>query len=133
MFDPVLNNLPAFAAYFATAVVLLAAFLALYLRVTPYDELALIREGNSAAAISLAGAMVGYAIPIAVTVAVSHNLLTMVGWGIVACIVQSLTYLIARLAQPQINQAISQGQIASGLFLASLSLAVGILNAGCIA
>lgn len=133
MFDPVIASLPAFAGYFATAAVLLAVFLALYLYVTPYDELALIREGNVAAAVSLAGAMIGYALPIAVAVAVSHSLAVMAGWGVVACIVQLLAYVVARLAQPQINQAIPQGKVASGIFLASLSFAVGILNAGCIA
>lgn len=133
MFDPVISSLPAFAGYFATAVVLLAVFLALYLFVTPYNELKLICDGNVAAAVSLAGAMVGYALPIAVAVAVSHSLGAMIGWGVVASLVQLLAYVIARLAQPQLNLAIPQGKLASGIFLASLSLAVGILNAGCIA
>lgn len=133
MFDPVINNLPAFAAYFATAVMLLAIFLALYVLVTPYNELALIRDGNTAAAISLGGAIIGYALPIAVSVAVSHNIGAMIGWGVVACVVQLLAYIVARLALPQINLNIPQGKIAAGVFLASLSLGIGILNAGCIA
>lgn len=133
MFDPVISNLPAFAGYFVTALVLLAVFVQLYVFVTPYNELALIREGNTAAAVSLAGAIVGYALPIAVSVAVSHSIYTMIGWGIVACVVQLLAYIVARLALPRINLNIPQGQVASGIFLASLSLGVGILNAGCIA
>ena len=112
MFDPVINSLPAL--------------------VTPYNELALIREGNAAAAITLGGAIVGFALPIAVSVAVSHNLYAMIGWAVVAGIVQLLVYVAARLALPRINEAIPQGKIASGIFLASLSLGVGILNAGCI-
>lgn len=133
MFDPVLNSLPAFAGYFATAIVLLAVFLALYVLVTPYNELRLIREGNTAAAVSLAGAIVGYALPIAVSVATSHNIYVMIGWGVVACAVQLMAYIVARFALPQINLNIPQGKLASGIFLASLSLGVGILNAGCIA
>ena len=133
MFDPVISSLPAFAGYFATAVGLLAVFLVLYVFVTPYNELALIREGNVAAAISLAGAIVGYALPIAVSVAVSHNLYAMIGWGVVACLVQLMAYIVARFALPQINLNIPQGKVASGIFLASLSLGIGILNAGCIA
>ncbi len=132
MFDPVLNSLPAFASYFVTAVVLLGVFAVLYELVTPYNELALIREGNTAAAITLGGAIVGFALPIAVSVAVSHNLYAMVGWAVVAGAVQLLVYVAARLALPRINEAIPQGKIASGIFLASLSLGVGILNAGCI-
>lgn len=133
MFDPVINSLPAFAGYFATALALLAVFVVLYIFVTPYSEMALIRDGNTAAAVSLGGAMVGYALPIAVAVVTSHNIMTMVGWGVVACVVQLLVYVVARLALPQINLAIPQGKVASGIFLASLSLGIGILNAGCIA
>lgn len=132
MFDPVINSLPAFASFFATALVLLGSFAALYVAVTPYNELALIREGNSAAALSLGGAVIGFALPIAVSVAVSHNLFAMMGWGVVAGAVQLLVYSAARLALPLINEAIPQGKIASGIFLASLSIGVGILNAGCI-
>ena len=132
MFDPVINNLPAFAGFFATAVALLAGFLLLYVLVTPYNELTLIRNGNEAAAISLAGVIIGFALPIAVSVAVSHNLYAMIGWGVVAGIVQLLAYVAARLALPQINHNIPQGKVASGVFLASLSVGVGILNAGCI-
>ncbi|PKO33845.1 MAG: hypothetical protein CVU34_10765 [Betaproteobacteria bacterium HGW-Betaproteobacteria-7] len=133
MFDPVINSLPAFAGFFATAVGLLAAFSALYLLVTPYSEVKLIREGNVAAAVSLAGALLGYALPIAVAVVVSHNLYVMIGWGVVACIVQLFVYIAARLALPQINLDIPQGKLASGIFLAALSVVAGILNAGCIA
>lgn len=132
MFDPVLSSLPAFAGYFATALMLLAVFVVLYVFVTPYNELALIREGNVAAAVSLAGAIVGYALPIAVSVAVSHDIGVMIGWGVVACVVQLMAYIVARFALPHINQNIPQGKVASGIFLASLSLGIGILNAGCI-
>ena len=132
MFDPVLNNLPAFASFFLTAIVLLGVFAVLYELVTPYNELQLIREGNPAAAITMGGAIIGFALPIAVSVAVSHNLYAMVGWAVVAGIVQLLVYVAARLALPRINEAIPQRKIASGIFLASLSVGVGILNAGCI-
>ena len=76
MFDPVISSLPAFAGYFATAVGLLAVFVVLYVFVTPYSELALIREGNTAAAVSLGGAIVGYAMPIAVSVAAPAMLIS---------------------------------------------------------
>jgi putative membrane protein len=132
MFEPVINALPAFASFFATAIGLLGAFLALYIFVTPYSEMALIRQGNTAAAVSLGGALLGFALPIAVSVAISHNLYAMIGWGVVAGVVQLLTYVAARLVLPQINENIPQGKLASGIFLAALSLATGILNAGCI-
>ena len=48
-------------------------------------------------------------------------------------ILEHPTYFTAQNALPQINRAIPQGKVASGVFLASLSLGIGILNAGCIA
>ncbi|RIX48930.1 MAG: DUF350 domain-containing protein [Rhodocyclales bacterium GT-UBC] len=132
MFDPVISSLPAFASYFLTAVILLVVFVGLYIFVTPYNELKLIRDGNDAAAVSLAGAVIGLALPIAVAVATSHNLYVMMGWGLVAGVVQLVTFTVARFILPGINQSIPQGRLAAGIFLASLSIGVGILNAGCI-
>ena len=132
MFDPVISNLPAFASFFVTAIVLMLVFLAIYVWITPYNELALIRAGNEAAAISLGGAVIGFALPIAVSVAVSHNLYAMIGWGVVASVVQLLAFVAARLAMPRLNDSIAQGKLASGIFIASLAIGVGILNAGCI-
>ena len=132
MFDPVISNLPVFGSFFVTAIVLMLVFLAIYVWITPYNELALIRAGNEAAAISLGGAVIGFALPIAVSVAVSHNLYAMIGWGVVASVVQLLAFIAARLALPRLNESIPQGKLASGIFLASLAIGVGILNAGCI-
>jgi putative membrane protein len=132
MFDPVISYLPAFAGFFVTAIVLMLAFLAIYVAITPYSELALIRAGNEAAAVSLGGAVIGFALPIAVSVAVSHSLYAMIGWGVVASVVQLLAFVAARLAMPRLNESIAQGKLASGIFIASLAIGVGILNAGCI-
>ncbi|MGB4225899.1 MAG: DUF350 domain-containing protein [Candidatus Dechloromonas phosphoritropha] len=132
MFDTVINSLPAFASFFVTSIILMLAFLAIYLKITPYNELALIRAGNEAAAVSLGGAVIGFALPIAVSVAVSHNLYAMIGWGVFASVAQLLAFIVARLTLPRLNESIPQGKLASGIFLASLAIGVGILNAGCI-
>jgi putative membrane protein len=54
-----------FLQYFVAALLLLGAFLAAYVRATPYNEFELIGENNAAAAISLAGACIGVAKPLA--------------------------------------------------------------------
>jgi len=46
--------------YLGAAIVLVAAFLYLFTRITPYPEFDLIRDGNAAAAASLSGALVGF-------------------------------------------------------------------------
>lgn len=125
-----LSGLPAFISYFATAGALLALFLLIYLFITPYREIALIRAGNAAAA-SLSGALLGFVLPLASAIAHSVGLLDMAIWGLIALIVQLLAYLAARLLLPGLTTAIPAGQIASGVLTGALALAVGILNAAC--
>ena len=62
-------GLPDFLLYFVVALLLLAAFVAIYVRVTPYREFVLIRGGNIAAAISLTGALIGFVLPLASAIA----------------------------------------------------------------
>ncbi len=123
--------LPAFLAYFAVAIGLLALFLLVYLNVTPYHEVALIRDGNSAAAVSLSGALLGFAMPVANVIAHSDTLLDLASWGAIAGVVQILAYLVTRLALPQLDQDIPAGKTAPAIFLAVLSLSVGLINAAC--
>jgi len=126
-----MTTLPAFLAYFAVAMVLLALFLLVYLNVTPYHELALIRAGNSAAAVSLSGALLGFAMPVANVIAHSDTLLDLASWGAIAGIIQILAYLVARFTLPQLNQDVPAGKLAPAIFLAAISLGVGVINAAC--
>lgn len=126
-----LATLPNFLAYLGTAIVLLVAFVAIYLYVTPYDEINLIRTNNVAAAISLSGAVLGFAMPIANVIAHSDTLLDLAVWGVIAGIVQLLAWLVARVALPRLKEAIAAGQVAPAIFVAALSITVGLINAAC--
>ncbi len=130
--EQILNALLNFALYFGVAIVLIVAFLVLYALITPYDELKLVRAGNTAAAISFSGALIGMVLPVAFAVVSSHNLVTMLLWGGVACVVQLIVFLVVRLLMPQLNQDIPADRVATGIFLAALSVGVGILNSACI-
>src|SRR3989338_6990034 len=85
-----LAALPNFLAYLGAALALLTVFMAIYLYVTPYDEIALTRNNNPAAAISLSGAVLGFAMPIANVIAHSDTLLDLAVWGVIAGVVQLL-------------------------------------------
>ena len=82
-----LSGLPAFLSYFATAIGLLALFLAVYVFITPYREITLIREGNAAAAASLGGAVLGFVLPLASAITHSVSLPDMAVWGLIALVV----------------------------------------------
>ena len=131
MLPKMLSMLPAFLSYLAVAIVLLAAFLLVYINTTPYDEFALIRQGNTAAAISLSGALFGFAMPMANVIAHSDTLGDLAAWGAIAGVIQILTYLVARFTLPHLSDDIPAGKVAPATFLAALSLTIGLTNAAC--
>lgn len=126
-----LCGLTSFAAYFGSSILLLVVFAFIYSHVTPYREFSLIAAGNDAAAYSLAGALVGFALPLASAVSHSVGLGDMLIWGLIALLVQILTFLVVRLIFPKIVADIPANQISKGVFLGAVSIAVGILNAAC--
>ena len=127
--DQSLAGLPAFLLYFSLALALFGLFLAVYLAVTPYRELTLIRQGNAAAAISLGGAAVGFVLPLARAVTQSVSALDLVVWGLVALIVQVVVFFLVGKLVPRFAEAIREGRIAGAILLASLAIGVGLLNA----
>jgi putative membrane protein len=131
MISQSLAGLPSFLLYFALGIAAFAAFCVIYAAVTPYDELALIRDGNVAAAISLAGALLGFTLPLASAIAHSVGPVDMVVWSVIALVAQIVVYfLVARLV-PHFGEAIRAGRAAGATLLAALSVATGILNAAC--
>lgn len=126
-----LQNLLSFATYFATALVLLFAFQWIYTRVTPFDEVALIKANKAAASITYGGALIGFVLPLASVIAHSVSLQDMVVWSIIAGVVQLLAFFVVRLFYPGLSASIAENQIAPALKLAFVSVAVGILNAAC--
>jgi putative membrane protein len=120
-----------FLVYLAVALVLLAIFIALYVRVTPYREFALIREGNMAASFSLSGSVLGFVIPLSSAIQHSVSLVDMALWGLIAMLVQIAAFVGVKLLLPSITQDIPANKGAQGFFLGCMSLAVGVLNAAC--
>ena len=121
-----------FLIYLILSLVLLAAFSWLYDKVTPYNEMQLIREGNTAAAIAYSGAVIGLALPLGSAVAHSVNPVDMLIWGIVALAVQVLVYFLVRRLLPRLNAHIPEDKVAPAILLAATSLAAGIINAACL-
>ena len=120
-----------FLLYLAISGALLAVFVAIYIKITPYHEIQLIRENNMAAAFSLSGAVIGMVIPLANAVEFSVNPVDMAIWGFIALAIQLLVFVIARIALPNIVVDIPAGKTAPGFFLGAISIAAGILNAAC--
>jgi putative membrane protein len=124
-----LAGLPEFLLYFGLGLALFVLFLAIYSAVTVYNEFKLIRDGNLAAAISLAGATLGFVLPLASAIAHSVSPVDMVIWGLVALASQLVVYFVVGRVMPHLAQSISAGRVAPATLLASASIAVGLLNA----
>ena len=89
-------------------------------------------EKNVAAAIGFGGAIVGFAIALASAATHSVAIVDFIIWAVVAIIAQSLAFALLRFTfMPKIAQRINENEVSAGVMLASMSIAVGLLNAAC--
>ena len=124
-----LSGFPAFIAHFALAVLFLVIFAAVYTKITHHDELQLIRQGNTAAALSLAGSLIGFSLPLAASVEYSESILDNALWACVSLVVQVAVYCLARLVIDDLSGRIERQEMAAGIWLAAVSIAGGQLAA----
>lgn len=129
MIESDLFTLPAFVAYLALGVFYFVAFVVTYIWITPQREMALIREGNLSAAISLGGAAIGFVQPLASAIAHSVSLVDLALWGLVAWVVQLLTHFVLRLVVRDLRAQIEADVRSVALFVAIVAACVGTLNA----
>ncbi len=119
-----------FLLAFGVAGLLALAFKFLYQVVTPYEERRLIREGNAAAAIVLGGALIGFTLPVASALTQAGSLAEFVAWALLAGVIQILTFLIVRrLAVSDVGSRIERGEVSTAIYLAAISICVGLINA----
>jgi len=124
-----LSGSGAFAMTFAVSLVLLAVFAAVYSAITSHHEMSLIRSGNKAAAISFGGALLGFVIPVGKAVEQSVSTTDLVVWSAIAFVAQLLAYGAAAVLVPYLRKSIEHDHVASGILLAAVAIAIGVLNA----
>lgn len=124
-------GLPAFLAYFATGLVVLFAFAAIYSALTPHHELTLIRAGNAAAVVAFLGAILGFSLPLASAAANSVSIADFLIWALIGAVMQAVAFLVASRTMTRLPARITEGEIAGGVWAGGIALAVGMLNAAC--
>ena len=129
MSDTFLAALGAFLSHLAVGLALTAGFLVVYIRLTPHAEVRLMREGNTAAAIGLIGALIGFAIVLSRAIAVSNGLGETIVWGVIALVVQIAGHYALRLAEPRLHVHIEQGSMTAATVTAGTAVALGLINA----
>lgn len=111
---------------------LLIAFFIIYTRVTPYNEVLLIRQGNQAAALSLGGALLGFSATIASSLMHTADYQQFFAWAFGAMVVQLLAYVVTTRLLRMSKDQIESNNSAFGGLLGAISLSIGAINAACI-
>lgn len=130
---PLVNNalaaLPVFASHLLLALAIFAIGLAVYALVTPIHEFRLVRAGNAAAGIALAGVAIGLGVAVAAAMAASFTLLDIALWGAIAVIVQIAAFLAVEFVLKGMAARVEAGEVAAASFLAAVQVSVGAINA----
>ncbi len=119
-----------FLIAFGLACLFIAVFKRLYQMTTPYDERALIASGNTAAAITLGGAILGFALPVASALEQTGSIVEFALWAVLAGVIQIIAFLVMRrFIIADARGQIESGNTATAVYFAATSIGVGLLNA----
>lgn len=124
---------PLFLSYFALGLLMMAIYMVVYTWITPHDEVALVRANNAAAAMVWVGALIGFVLPLSSAMRNNFPLQEFIAWGLLSGIVQMGVFFAYRYFYPRMRERIEANEIATGINLAGVAIAVGILNAAAIA
>ncbi|KQW86341.1 DUF350 domain-containing protein [Brevundimonas sp. Root1279] len=123
------TGFPTTLAHLGVTLALLVAGAVIYALLTPWKEISLIREGNSAAAVAFAGVLVGLAIPLAVSLSVSTSVRDITIWGVATVVLQLLAFRIVDLLLTGLPQRIRDGEISAAVLLVGAKLATALILA----
>jgi len=123
---------PNFVRYVVVAFGLAGVFLLIYVLITPWREFTLIRAGNTSAAVALVGALLGFCLPLANTIAHSVSLTDLVLWSLVALAIQVIVHVVMRILLPHLKQSIETDELAAGVTAGGFSVCFGLINAACL-
>lgn len=123
------QGFPIYLMWTGTAGLLLLVASTIYVLLTPWRELALVKDGNGSAGLALAGAILGLAIPIAACLASSVTLIDLLLWGAVALLLQLISYRIIDMILRDIPRRIQNDEAGAAIVLIAAKLSVAILLA----
>ena len=123
------TGFPTTVAHLAVTLGLLGAGAVIYALLTPWKEIALIREGNAAASVAFAGVLVGLAVPLAVSLSVSTSVRDIFIWGVATVVLQLLAFRIVDLLLTGLPQRIREGEISAAVLLVGAKLSTALILA----
>ncbi len=126
------TGFPVTLLHVLVTLVILAAGAAVYTLITPHKEVALVRDGNTAAAVSLGGVLVGLALPLAASLAASVSLPEIALWGATTVCVQLAVFRLADLALRDLSSRIARGEMAAAALLVGAKIATAVVLAAAV-
>ena len=122
----------AFVVAFVAAGVFTDPFKVIYQWATPYNEGDLIREGNSPPRSPWAAPLLGYVLPLASALTHTVTLAEFAAWALLAGVIQIVAFtVVRRVVMRDLSDRIERGEMAAAIYMVSISLVVGMLNAAC--
>ncbi len=132
VFQSFLAGFPVLMLHTSVTVAMLVAAIFVYIKITPYDDIKLIRDGNTAAAVSLSGAIVGLALPLAFSMASSISVWEVLIWGPVTLVLQLIAFRVADLVLKDLPRRIVDGEMGPAILLVSIKLGAAAINAAAV-
>ncbi len=123
---------PVLLLHTSVTIAMLAAAVFIYIEITPYDNIKLIRGGNLAAAVSLSGAIIGLALPLAFSMASSISVWEVLIWGPVTLVLQLIAFRFTDLILKDLSKRIVDAEMGAAILLVSIKLAVAAINAAAV-
>ncbi len=127
------SGFPVLLLHLGVTLALLVGGATVYAALTPWKEIALIRQGNSAASVAFAGVLVGLAIPLAVSLSSSTSVREIALWGVATVIIQLLAFRVVDLILNGLPQRIREGEVSAAVLLVGAKLATALVLASALA
>jgi putative membrane protein len=126
------TGFPLTLLHILVTVVILLVGAAAYVLLTPHKEITLIRDGNTAAAVSLGGVLLGLAIPLSVSLNASTNLIELGLWGVATVLVQLLVFRLVDILLRGLPQRIQEGEMSAAALLVGAKLSTAVIVAAAV-
>ena len=134
--DPVIQSFlagfPVLMLHASVTAAMLVVAIFVYIKITPYDDIKLIRGGNTAVAVSLAGAILGLALPLAFSMASSISVWEVLIWGPVTLVLQLFAFRVTDLVLKDLSKRIVNDEMGPAILLVSIKLGVAAINAAAV-
>ena len=118
--------------YAGVTLALLFTGAVIYSILTPYKEIQQIRDGNSAAAVSYGGVIVGLAIPLAAAMSASTSIREIFLWGVATVLLQLFVFRLVDFLLAGLPNRVNDGEVSAAVLLVAAKLSAALILASAV-